>query len=230
MKKKIILFAVGILLGLLVSHWFHTRQKVSSPPVESPAPLELSSNVLTMAELEIPVKDLPTLQSYLSAQTDPELEIERTHYEEIETHTEERFFLLQYSCGNKQCDSLLIKVHNREIKSLPLRNGIFQDYQLSPDQDKVLIRYAYNEGGQIIRHILVPVDLAKLESIPFTFEEDTKEFMNEPTWPILEYEWISSNTFRLVTADLLSSDFNQLQTWYASDVKKSKTVDILLDE
>lgn len=230
MKKKIILFALGILVGLLLSHWFHTRQKVSRAPEAALASVESNSHVLTMADLEIPVKDLPTFQSYVSEQTDPKSEIERTHYEEIETNTEERFFLLQYSCGNKQCDSLLIKVHNREIESLPLPNGIFQDYQLAPDQDKVLFRYAYNEGGQIIRHVIVPVDLVKLESIPVASEENRIQFMDDPTWPILEYEWISSNIFRLVTADLPSPDFNKLKTWYASDVKKSKMVSILLDE
>lgn len=212
MKKKIILFVVGILVGLLLSHWYHNRQTVSSAPIEATTTFESNSDVLSLADLEIPVKDLPIFQSYLTEQTDAKLEIERSYFEKIEINTEDRFFLLQYSCGNKECDSLLIKVHNSDIESLPLSNGIFQDYELAPDQDKVLFRYAYNEGGQILRHVLVPVDLAKLESISFISEEDTKQFMNNPTWPILEYEWISINQIRLVTADLPSSDFNELKT------------------
>ena len=108
----------------------------------------------------------------------------------IDTSTDEQFILLKYSCGNKQCSTVLVKVNEAEITSIALAEGIFQDYKMSPAKDKLVVRYGFNEGGAVVRHILIGIDLLDMKVIPFDSTQIADAYMYTPTWPIVDYQWI----------------------------------------
>ncbi|MCG7343177.1 hypothetical protein MHZ92_03465 [Sporosarcina sp. ACRSL] len=196
---------------------------------------ETNLDVLTITDeagrtFEIAIKDIPIFKAYLDAQDDAEIELERTQYEMINSSSEGYVLILKYGCGNKQCSTLLIKARDSEVFSVPLSTGIFQDFKISPGQDELLVRYGYNEGGVVVRHILIAIDLQKMKVIPFESTELAEEYMYTPTWPIVDYQWMDDEKFSIETSDLTSSDFDTVKDWYASGDLKTKRVEILLSK
>ena len=132
----------------------------------------VNSDVLTLQDdkgetFDVSIDDIPVYKAYLESQDDIKIEIERTQYEMFDTSTDEHLILLKYSCGNKQCSTVLVKVNDDEITSIPLADGIFQDYKMSPAKDKLVVRYGFNEGGAVVRHLLIGIDLLDMKVIPF---------------------------------------------------------------
>lgn len=176
------------------------------------------------------IKDIPLYRSYLDAQTDRTAEIERTQYTVLDISKQTKYVLLQYSCGNKQCSTILVKISDSNISSIALANGIFQDFKVSLDKGRVLLRYGYNEGSQVVRHILIAVDLEQLKVIPYQSDQMAKVYMLTPTWPLHEYHWIDNNQFIIKTPDLKSSEFESIKKWFSSSEQKTKDVSISLSE
>lgn len=190
-----------------------------------------TDNVLTIQDetgrvFDVLVNDIPIYKAYLDSQEDIQTEIERTQFEIINTSTEGQIILLKYNCGNKQCSTLLMKIRNLEITSLALANGIFQDYKISLEKDKLLLRYGYNEGDAVVRHILIGIDLLEMKVIPFESSKIAEEYMFKPTWPIVDYKWIDNERVMIETADLETADFESVQHWYTSTDNKTKEIEV----
>lgn len=195
----------------------------------------MSTNVIKIQynngkTFDLSIDDIPVYKAYVDSQDDIMTEIERTRYELIKTSTDAQFILLQYSCGNKHCSTLLIKVSDSEITSIALADGIFQDYKTSPKKDKLLIRYGFNEGGAVVRHLLIGIDLLEMKVIPFESTVLADAYMYIPTWPIVDYLWSSEEEFLMETSDLASSDFDQVKDWYAATDPKTKIVEVMLSK
>lgn len=181
------------------------------------------------AALQLPLNDVPEYKRYLMNEVDFQTEIDRTQLEVLEVPSSETYSMLKYGCGIKVCSTLLVKIDGRETHSLPMPEGILQDYKLSSDYQQVLIRYAYDEGGLVKRHILVAVDLKKLEIIPYASTEFEETFMLKPTWPIISYEWIDNNHFTIETAALETSEYNVLKDWFDFNDRETRKVTIRLN-
>lgn len=181
------------------------------------------------ASLQLPLNDVPEYRRYLMNEPDFQTEIDRTQLEVLEVPSSETYSMLKYGCGNKACYTLLVKTDDRGTHSLPMPEGILQDYKLSSDYQQVLIRYAYDEGGLVKRQILVAVDLKKLEIIPYTSTDLEEAFMLKPTWPIISYEWIDNNHFTIETAALETSEYNVLKDWFDSNDRETRKVTIRLN-
>ncbi|MGG4142046.1 hypothetical protein ABEW34_02850 [Paenibacillus algorifonticola] len=185
-------------------------------------------------KIELAISDIPLYKKYLGLQADIaeiENEVERTQLEMLDIAGQERFILLKYNCANKQCSTILVKEHDSELVSVGLADGIFQDYKLSPEKNRLLLRFGYNEGGQVVRHALFAVDLVQMKVIPYEREELAKVYMYAPTWPIPDYEWVDNNQFWIGSADLQSSKagFEEIQNWFASSERKIKKTTISLN-
>ncbi|OAX50841.1 hypothetical protein [Paenibacillus sp. AD87] len=181
------------------------------------------------ATLQLPLNDVPEYKRYLMNEQDFQTEIDRTQLEVLEVPSSETYSMLKYGCGTKACSTLLVKIDGRETHSLPMPEGILQDYKLSSDYQQVLIRYAYDEGGLVKRQILVAVDLKKLEIIPYASTDLEEAFMLKPTWPIISYEWIDNNHFTIETAALETSEYNVLKDWFDSNDRETRKVTIRLN-
>ncbi|OPG95539.1 hypothetical protein B2I21_26080 [Chryseobacterium mucoviscidosis] len=180
------------------------------------------------AVLQLSLNDVPEYKHYLMNEQDFQTEIDHTHLEVLKVPSSETYSMLKYGCGTKACSTLLVKIDARGTHSLPMPEGILQDYKLSSDYQQVLIRYAYDEGGLVKRHILVSVDLKKLEIIPYASTDFEEAFMLKPTWPIISYDGIDNNHFTIETAALETSEYNVLKDWFDSNDRETRKVTIRL--
>lgn len=236
MNKRIIIMMSALFIVGITLYFITQIQSIQSDPsaqVEenmdkgsSPLVLEISKPV--GSPLSIPINQIPEFAAYLSQETDPASELNRTMYDILNISDQEQYVLLKYSCGNKQCSTILIKVTDSSIESLPLATGIFQDFKLSSNRTDILMRYGFNEGS-LTRHIVIPVNLTNMALIPFVSSEQADIYSIEPTFPIVDYNWIHDSTFQISTADLPNSDNNSLQQWYESGTNMIKEVSIELD-
>ncbi|KQO14146.1 hypothetical protein [Paenibacillus sp. Leaf72] len=185
-------------------------------------------------KVELAIGDIPLYKEYLGLQAhaaDIEKEVKRTQLEMLDIADQERFILLKYNCGNKQCSTILVKESNSGLVSVGLADGIFQDYKLSPEKNRLLLRFGYNEGGQIVRNVLFAVDLVQMKVVPYERAELGEVYMYTPTWPIPDYEWVDNNQFWMASADLQSSKtgFEEVRNWLASSERKIKKITISLN-
>ncbi|GAA0133988.1 hypothetical protein YSY43_08280 [Paenibacillus sp. YSY-4.3] len=239
MKKLLMLLLILVLgttaLVIIINGLPVPAKTAITSSVEAESSEEAIPDMLTIKDvngnhLDLVIKDIPIYRDYLESQVDVKAEIERTQLEVLHIPTDGHFILLKYNCGNKQCSTILVKKTDSKIASVVLAKGIFQDYKISPEEKEVLIKYGYNEGGKIVRHILITVDLLKMKVIPFESNKLAKEYMYTPTWPIVNYQWIDNNRFLIELPDLESSEFEKIKNWYASSEKRTKTVEIVVDK
>ncbi|WP_315794641.1 hypothetical protein [Paenibacillus sp. BIC5C1] len=85
------------------------------------------------AALQLPLNDVPEYKRYLMNEPDFQTEIDRTQLEVLEVPSSETYTMLKYSCGNKACYTLFVKTDDVGTHSLPMPEGILQDYKLSSD-------------------------------------------------------------------------------------------------
>lgn len=227
-NKRIAYFALlgaaVVLLLLFQPHLPFSNPSVGANQAEDVLNIKLESG----EALKLHISDLPLYKAYLDTQDDIATEVERTQYELLPLSKTDSYLLLKYNCGNKQCSTLLVKVSGAEVASIGLPDGIFGDYKLSPDRNKLLVRYGYNEGNQVVRHIIVATDLEKMEVIPLSSASATKAYAEVPTWPITDYEWTDDNHFSIWVADTGSTDFSALAKWFSAEVQKTKEIQIAL--
>jgi len=231
-----------LLLLLAVIAVFFTIKKPQDAPLQTmvPHPItkaasERSPDILTVKDengkiIDLVIDTIPQYKAYLESQEDIMTEITRTQSEVLHLSTPEHFVLLKYNCGNKQCSTILVKKSDTKVTSMALAEGIFQDYKISPNKNELLLRYGYNEGGEIVRHILLAVDLSKMKVISYDSTPLAKEYMDTPTWPIVDYQWTQNDRFTIETADLESAEFDAVKHWYASHEKKTKPIEFLINK
>lgn len=179
--------------------------------------------------VKLSLNDIPQYKNYLLNEGDIQTEIARTQFTSLDVPSSNMYVMLKYGCGAKDCSTILVQTDGNKSEGLTMPVGIFQDYKVSSDHKKVLIRYAYDEGSLVKRQILVAVDLEKLKIVPYTSAALEEPFMLKPTWPIISYDWINNNQFNIETAALETSEYSALKNWFSSENRKTRKVTIGLD-
>jgi hypothetical protein len=239
MKKFVTFFLMLLILGSGSVVWFYLNDVSIKPISELTLGQEKIDNYSLPDEIEIQsedktfnllLDDVPKYKDYLLHEEDVQSEIARTQFVTMETPSiKEDLNLLKYNCGNKNCSTILVKSDGRENRSVNLPTGIFQDYKFSPDHTKVLIRYAYSEGRQIYKQILVAIDLQSLQLIGYLSSRLEEQFMLTPNWPIISYDWKDHNHFIIETAALETNGYTDLERWFLSEDRKIKKIKIEID-
>ncbi|WP_145333039.1 hypothetical protein [Paenibacillus xylanexedens] len=204
----------------------HEPEPTRTPAYSLPDEIEIKSEGKS---LKLPLADIPQYKNYLLNEKNLQSEIARTQFTTLDVPIPEKVNLLQYSCGNKECSTILVKSSGVKNQSLNLPTGIFQDYKFSPDNTKVLIRYAYDEGGLVRKQIVVAIDLHSFTLIGYSSPKLEEQFMLMPTWPVISYNWKDNNYFTVETAALETNEYNTLEKWFSSDDRTTKKVTIKLD-
>lgn len=231
----IVVVILGILAGIYMDNYRQAVQGKSARlnPIHTESSQSLP-DLLTITDedgnrLSLEIDRIPAYKAYLESQDDMKTEIERTQAEVLHLSSQEQYVMLKYNCGNKQCSTTLVKKRAATITSLALADGIVQDYRISPNNNKVLFRYAYNEGGEVVRHVLAAVDLLNMKAIPFELSPLAQEYADQPTWPIVDYQWMDNDGISMDSADLESSEFEIVKSWYDSSALQTKKVEISLN-
>jgi hypothetical protein len=241
MKKYVTFFLLLLMIGSGSLVWLYLNH-VSAKPVSEVTSHE-AEDVRTAAyslpdeieikkegkSLKLPLADIPQYKNYLLQEENLQDEIARTRFTTLDVPIPEKINLLQYSCGNKECSTILVKSSSEKNQSLNLPTGIFQDYKLSPDNTKVLMRYAYDEGGLVRKQIVVAIDLHSFTLIGYSSSKLEEQFMLMPTWPVISYDWKDTTHFTIETAALETNEYDILEKWFSSDDRATKEVTIELD-
>ncbi|WP_340021926.1 hypothetical protein MHI24_23460 [Paenibacillus sp. FSL K6-1096] len=235
-KSFTALFTVILTVAALAAIVVVIISKSSAVP-PSPANSNTLPSALDLVDqdgnpVHLELSSLPLYEQYLESSRDIPAEIARTQAETLPLSRPERFLLLKYNCGNKHCDTNLVRMAEPESGSptisIGLAGGIYQDFQLSPDGNSVLLRFAYNEGGTLLRHILIAAELRKMELLPAASATLADTYMHTPNWPIVSYRWISNQQFRVERPDLDSAEYQAVQQWSSLDHPPVRAIDILL--
>lgn len=223
--KKIyinILLVIISILAVIVFSKVITNQEVETNMGDE-------QNLITIEDkgisINIPINKIPEIEKFLEGAVDKEVEIRRMRGIILKTTESKSFILLSYGCGAKMCDTLLIQKQGEEIHTLQLPYGIFQDYIFSPSENYVLFVYGIDEGS-INRNFIRVVHLNKMQLVESQSKEWSKEFFEEPIWPILDYKWIDNHTILIKIPDTRSSDLPLLEEWFTSEKKKTKEITI----
>lgn len=242
MKKNAFFFLILLLVVSGSVFWKVTSnisadQKIEKNSSESKRFMSESSSIPNVIEiksegksLKLSLNDIPQYKKYLMNEEDVQSAIANTQFSSIVLSSSDTYAILKYGCGSKVCSTIMLKTNGTQSDSIEMPTGIFQDYIISPDQEKVLIRYAYDEGGIVKRQIIVAIDLGTLEVIPFTSADLAGQFMLQPTLPVVSYDWIDNEQFKIETAALESSEYHVLEEWFNSEDRKTKDVDIQLEK
>ena len=171
---------------------------------------------------------IPIYEDYLQQQSDPSTEIERTSFDflTISSSDDSRYGVLTYNCGVKLCSSLLIKM-SETVTSIELGYGMLMDLKQSPSTENVVFRFGINEDNVIIRNNLILVDLQKMALLNPVSKEVSREFVENATWPITDYQWESDEVLSIRVADSRNSEYDSLLTWYSGS-RKTKEIAIEL--
>jgi hypothetical protein len=241
MKKYLIPLLLLLLVGSGSTVWLYLTSSSASEATQTVSTeTELTHTELSTLpdiveiksegkSIKLSLNDIPQYKNYLLNEGDSQAEIARTQFTSLDVPSSNMYVMLKYGCGTKDCSTILVKTNGDKSESLTMPVGIFQDYKVSSDHKKVLIRYAYDEGSLVKRQILVAVDLEKLKIIPYTSAALEEPFMLKPTWPIISYDWIDNNQFTIETAALETSEYSALKNWFSSENRKTRKVTILLD-
>lgn len=241
MKKYMIPFLLLLLVGSGSTVWLYLTSSSASEATETVStetelPHTELSTLPDIVEIKsegesvkLSLSDIPQYKNYLLNEGDIQAEIARTQFTSLDVTSSNMYVMLKYGCGSKECSTILIQTDGNKSEGLTMPVGIFQDYKVSSDHKKVLIRYAYDEGSLVKRQILVAVDLEKLKIIPYTSAALEEPFMLKPTWPIISYDWIDHNQFIIETAALETSEYSALKDWFSSENRKTRKVTIGLD-
>jgi len=223
--KKIyinILLVIISILAVIVFSKVITNQEVETNMGDE-------QNLITIEDkgisINIPINKIPEIEKFLEGAVDKEVEIRRMRGIILKTTESKSFILLSYGCGAKMCDTLLIQKQGEEIHTLQLPYGIFQDYIFSPSENHVLFVYGIDEGS-INRNFIRVVHLNKMQLVESQSKEWSKEFFDEPIWPILDYKWTDNHTILIKIPDTRSPDLPLLEEWFTSEKKKTKEITI----
>lgn len=227
----VVILAVAALAAIAAA-FIPKSSSLPSPASAGALPSALDLEDQNGNPIHLELSSLPLYEQYLESSRDIPAEVARTGAETLPLPRPERFLLLKYNCGNKHCDTNLVRMAEPGSESpnisIGLAGGIYQDYELSPDGNIALLRFAYNEGGTVLRHTLIAVDLPEMELIPATSATLADTYMHTPYWPVISYRWISNRQFRLERPDLESFKYQALQQWSSLDHPPVRSIDILL--
>lgn len=169
-------------------------------------------------EIELPLDELPQLRAYLEDEGAAEEELERTAFSEIETGGTGRLGVVKYGCGNKSCSLLLVRIGDAGTSSIELPRGLYVDSRAA--KGRILLRLAYPEGNRVVRHRILPVDYRTMTLLPYGDENDQKELVASPSWPVMDYGWDGTDRIWIETADAEIGEYGNLEPWFADENRR----------
>jgi len=234
MKKIFLTLVMTAFVSLIALGCANTAPSSASI---TPAKEEQSSkeNFITLSnethELTIQVSLVPELQEYLKQYSAEEVEAEKKRMA-IDSFTVDQktvYFVLNYSCGTKLCNTILLKKTGESIQSRFLFESVtFIDYQFSPDRKKLAMRFGRNEGIEVYRETILVMNVEDLKTI------EGKEITNDPLYqslidievglPILQYSWKDSLTIEATLPKINPKAPEEIKEWLDNNEEKQTLI------
>lgn len=202
------------------------QNEYASSTKKEKVPSEITFENDSGQSVKVPFSTIPELNNYLADVADIHAELQRIQVEYLDwNQLNNDYFVLNYGCGNKLCDLVLVQIQNLQVvKTFYLGNGMFMDSKTF--EQKAMIRIAVNEGNTVIRHQIMLVNINTLEKVDVADKNGVAAYFNEPLYPITDYKMVTANTIVLEVADIPDTTYESIEKWSQAANPPVKSVEI----
>ena len=123
--------------------------------------------------IKIPLKKIPLLYDELTDGMDlndnTDIELLKFQFDKIDPkviyiNKNDYYFIINYNCGVKLCNYMLVKYDGTTTESIYLNFGLLNDFKISTYEDKVLINFIQPEGADVYNGVVL-VDINQMKRI-----------------------------------------------------------------
>lgn len=115
-------------------------------------------------QLYVSIDKVPILKSYLEQFEDTNSEINRIRSKYLYTNNQKNYILVNYSCGTKHCNQLLLEEKEGDIQSIQVSDSSYlQDFK--DNNDYLAFLFGRNEGSEVVRNQVVIINLKDFQII-----------------------------------------------------------------
>lgn len=188
--KMIVLILTLIVIVLIVYGTYNKHNEkifMNSYSIEVP---------LSNRTIKIPIQKIPLLYNSLTEdidlndKTDSDLlkyQVSRIVPKIIYDNNDISYILLNYNCGEKLCDYILVKYSDsHDLTCEYLGFGLYADSKLSEDNKYIAINLEQHEDVEVYNNIKV-VDLLSMKN------QNLSSIPNEYEYQVISYKWINNS-------------------------------------
>ncbi len=198
------------LAGILVSE---KGSRVSTPPKSETIHISLNGKE---DSLQIPLSKIPELQEYLATVEDQEMELNRIN-SWVFPAEHGLYVVLEYNCGIKLCDSILIQKKGEEYFTLSLEQGmVFKTMFFAPDQTKAALLFSYPlqyKDTYFTKDKIIAINTDTLQKLKGTNDQ----IVSELTVPFLEYKWRNDDSVEISIPKVDEYSDEKIAEWYQTE-------------
>lgn len=165
----------------------------------SSADISYINNYLVTVEkdsktIRIPLKDIPGLYDELTSSIDlksdsgislMQFQLSRINPTVIYSSDGTDYILLNYNCGVKLCNYMLVKYNKEEISSLKVNFGLYAESKISPTNKLVALKFVQTKGNDVY-HDIILIDLENMKLVSLNLPDAY-------TYVVLSYEWVDDD-------------------------------------
>ncbi|GIO65894.1 hypothetical protein [Paenibacillus cookii] len=177
--------------------------------------LMLQMKIPNQNPLNISVDKIPILNQYLEQFEDKKNELNRMRINYLFTNNQKDYILLNYSCGTKLCNQLLLEHKDGEWLSLQISESSF--LQVSKQNgEKVAFLFGRNEGSEVLRNQVVIVNMKNFQEIS---PPENLKILSSFEYPISMIEW-NDDTLIAKVANIDDISFENVKEWNTKTFKQ----------
>ncbi|MFO1443364.1 hypothetical protein KDN24_09105 [Bacillus sp. Bva_UNVM-123] len=140
------------------------KSKNNSLETDQQKELILPVKIPNQEELYVSIDKVPILKSYLEQFEDKNSEINRIRGRYLYTNNQKDYILVNYSCGTKLCNQLLLEEKEGDIQSIQVSvSSYLQDFK--GNNDYLAFLFGRNEGSEVVRNQVVIINLRDFQKI-----------------------------------------------------------------
>lgn len=177
--------------------------------------LLLQMKIPNQNPLSISVDKIPIINSYLEPFKDKKSELNRMRINYLFTNNQKEYILLNYSCGTKLCNQLLLEHKDGEWQSLQISESSFLQFSKQNGEIAAFL-FGRNEGSEVLRNQVVIVNLKKFEEIP---PPENLKILSSFEYPISMIEW-NDDTLIAKVANIDDTSFTNVKEWNKKTFKQ----------
>lgn len=192
-RRSIIIIISSSILIILLIIFFIIKLNHDNKNVLESYRIEVDANP---EPIKIPLKDLPLIYNSLidgmNLNNKQNLSAVKFQLNRIspkiiyKNNSNIYYILLNYNCGEKLCDYVLIKYNNKKIEEyIYLTFGTYNSSKISKNGDNLAIDFNRQEGSNVFDNLML-INLKKLKLKQYS------KIPQEYTYNIVSYDWLEN--------------------------------------
>ncbi|WP_238472095.1 hypothetical protein [Oceanobacillus alkalisoli] len=161
--------------------------------------------------ISLSIRDIPILHQFLQVQKKPQQAISDMELKKYVLGMEE-FFILCFSCYDKQCSYLLLHPDQNKSAFLVADMASYVNHTFSPDATKVAFHFNRPGEAHLVPSHVIVFDLKEWTAVTMRNEGD-EAFGLGFTWPIFSIEWSDDSSLAIDFPDLNEPTEEALDAW-----------------